>query len=94
MQNLDVPRRALVGPWSHKYPHLGKPGPAIGFLQDTLRWWDHWLKDEATDIMDEPQVRVWMQDSVRPATRYKERPGRWIAEDEWPSRVSSPGACA
>jgi len=66
-------------------PHLGKPGPAIGFLQDTLRWWDHWLKDEATDIMDEPQVRVWMQDSVRPATRYKERPGRWIAEDEWPS---------
>ena len=85
MQNLDVPRRALVGPWSHKYPHLGKPGPAIGFLQDTLRWWDHWLKDEATDIMDEPQVRVWMQDSVRPATRYKERPGRWIAEDEWPS---------
>ena len=58
------------------------PVPAI--LQDTLRWWDHWLKDEATGIMDEPQVRVWMQDSIRPATRYVERPGRWIAEKEWP----------
>lgn len=85
MQHLDVPRKALVGPWSHKYPHMGKPGPAIGFLQDTLRWWDHWLKDEATDIMDEPQIRVWMQDSVRPATRYKTRPGRWIGEQQWPS---------
>lgn len=85
MQHLDVPRKGLVGPWSHKYPHLGQPGPAIGFLQDTLRWWDHWLKDEATGIMDEPQVRVWMQDSIRPATRYAERPGRWIGETEWPS---------
>lgn len=102
MQHLDVPRRALVGPWSHKYPHLGKPGPAIGFLQDSLRWWDQWLKDESTGIMDEPQVRVWMQDSVRPATRYVERPGRWIAEDEWPSsrieeqrlRLSSHGLLA
>ena len=85
MQHLDVPRRALVGPWSHKYPHLGKPGPAIGFLQDTLRWWDQWLKDENTGVMDEPRVRVWMQDSVRPATRYVERPGRWVGEHEWPS---------
>jgi len=85
MQHLEVPRRALVGPWSHKYPHLGKPGPAIGFLQDSLRWWDYWLKDEPTGIMEEPQVRVWMQDSVRPATRYKERPGRWVAENEWPA---------
>ena len=24
---LDVPRKGLVGPWSHKYPHLGQPGP-------------------------------------------------------------------
>lgn len=90
MHQLDVPRKALVGPWSHKYPHLGKPGPTIGFLQETLRWWDHWLKDEATGVMDEPQIRVWMQNSIEPATRYAQRPGRWIAEEEWPSpRIES-----
>ena len=39
-----MPRKGLVGPWAHTYPHLGRPGPAIDFLQEQLRWWDHWLK--------------------------------------------------
>jgi putative CocE/NonD family hydrolase len=82
---LDVPRKGLIGPWSHKYPHLGVPGPAIGFLQECVRWWDHWLKGDATGVMDEPMLRVWMQDSVPPTTSYETRPGRWVAEPSWPS---------
>ena len=85
LEGLDVPRKGLVGPWSHKYPHLGVPGPAIGFLQESLRWWDYWLKGKETGIMDEPMLRVWMQDSVPPSARYEERPGRWVAEPSWPS---------
>jgi len=84
MENLDVPRKGLVGPWSHKYPHLGEPGPAIGFLQESLRWWDRWLKNEPNGIEDEPMLRVWMQDSVPPTTQYSHRPGRWVAEEKWP----------
>jgi len=85
LSGLDVPRKGLVGPWSHKYPHFGIPGPAIGFLQEALRWWDQWLKDKNTGIMEEPMLRVWMQESVPPSTLYKERPGRWVAEPQWPS---------
>ena len=44
LAGLTVPRKGLVGPWAHVYPHDGVPGPAIGFLQEALRWWDHWLK--------------------------------------------------
>ncbi|MDR9404539.1 MAG: CocE/NonD family hydrolase, partial [Halothece sp. Uz-M2-17] len=65
--------------------HMGTPGPAIGFLQEALRWWDKWLKGIETKIMDEPMLRVWMQESVPPTTKYKIRPGRWVAEPEWPS---------
>jgi hypothetical protein len=50
-----------------------------------VRWWDHWLKGLDTGIMDEPVFRAWMQDSVEPRTAYEERPGRWVAEREWPS---------
>jgi putative CocE/NonD family hydrolase len=85
LKNLQVPRRGLIGPWGHKYPHIGVPGPAIGFLQEALRWWDKWLKGIETHIMDEPMLRVWMQDSVPPTTRYRMRPGRWVAEVVWPS---------
>ena len=85
MKHLDVPRKGLLGPWSHRYPHLGVPGPAIGWLQELVRWWDHWLKGEDTGLMDEPMLRVWMEDFVEPAASYRKRPGRWVAEPEWPS---------
>ncbi|MGH3365600.1 MAG: CocE/NonD family hydrolase [Nocardioidaceae bacterium] len=82
---LSVQRLGLIGPWSHEYPHLGQPGPAIGFLQEMVRWWDRWLKDDDNGIMDEPMLRVWMQDGVPPLTAYQERPGRWVGEPSWPS---------
>ena len=85
LKGLEAPCKGLVGPWAHKYPHLGEPGPAIGFLQEALRWWDWCLKGVDTGIIDEPRIRVWMQDSVPPSTRYKVRPGRWITEPDWPS---------
>lgn len=85
LSGLHVPRKGLIGPWGHRYPHLGYPGPAIGFLQEAVRWWDHFLKDRDTGIMKEPMLRVWMQESVPPTTDYETRPGHWVAEPSWPS---------
>ncbi len=85
LSNLKSPAKGLVGPWAHKYPHFAGPEPSIGFLQECLRWWDHWLKGIDTGIMDEPLLRCWMQDPVPPRTYYARRPGRWVAEDTWPS---------
>ncbi|MGH3310219.1 MAG: CocE/NonD family hydrolase [Streptomyces sp.] len=88
--NLEVPRKGLIGPWSHKFPHLGEPGPAIGYLQELVRWWDHWLKDADNGAMEGPMLRTWMQESVPPSTSYEERPGRWVSEPSWPSPNISP----
>lgn len=85
LANLNVPRMGLIGPWSHLYPHLGRPGPAIGFLQECKRWWDQWLKGQETGITQDPMLRAYMQGSVPPTTSYKTRPGRWIGESHWPS---------
>ncbi|WP_372343514.1 CocE/NonD family hydrolase [Streptomyces sp. KL116D] len=85
LARLDVPRKGLIGPWSHKYPHLGEPGPAIGYLQEVVRWWDHWLKGVDNGAADGPMLRTWMQESVPPSTSYEERPGRWVDEPSWPS---------
>jgi uncharacterized protein len=90
LAGLPGPRKALIGPWSHCYPEAGVPGPAIGFLQEALRWWDHWLKGIDTGIMDEPMVRAWMQGPVKPAPYFAERPGRWVAEPSWPSPTVEP----
>jgi uncharacterized protein len=90
LEGLSVPRKGLIGPWAHAYPHFALPAPQIGFLQEMLRWWDHWLKDIDTGVMDEPMLRAWMTESVKPASRHEALPGRWIAEMSWPPNGLSP----
>jgi putative CocE/NonD family hydrolase len=86
MAGLSCPRKGLIGPWSHQYPMDDfEPGPHVGFLQEVIRFFDHFMKGEDTGIMDEPALRVFLQESVPPATHYPERPGRWVAEPSWPS---------
>ncbi len=72
--------KGIVGPWVHKYPHFAVPEPRIGFLQEALRWWDHWLKGIDTGVPDDPDYRAYVMDGVRPANWYTERSGNWIAE--------------
>src|SRR5882757_101125 len=83
--SLTVPRRGLVGPWAHAWPHFAEPGPRVGFLREAVRWWDRWLKDIPNGVEREPVLRSWLQDSVPPRGSYDERPGRWVVEDGWPS---------
>ncbi len=84
LAGLKVPRKGLIGPWAHSYPHTALPQPAIGFLQECLRWWDTWLKGIETGMMDEPMLRVWMPEGVPPQPCEPAWPGRWVAEPGWP----------
>ena len=81
---LKAPRLGLIGPWAHLYPHDGKPGPAIGFLQEATRWWDHWLKGVDRGIMREPALRAFIEDGAEPENRDRAL-GRFVAEPVWPS---------
>jgi len=85
LSKLDVPRKGLIGPWGHRFPYLGVPGPAIGFLQETVRWFDHWMRGRDTGIMKEPMLTAWMPQAVPAKNFYPQSPGRWVAEPTWPS---------
>jgi putative CocE/NonD family hydrolase len=86
MDGLQVPRQGLIGPWAHIYPHDGVPGPAVGFLQEAMEWWNRWLRaDGPHDAPDRPALRVWMETPRVPQTTYATTPGRWISEAAWPS---------
>lgn len=93
------PRKGLIGPWAHRYPHLGLPGPAIDYLQEALRWFDHWLKGRDTGIMDEPMLTAWMPDGVGPSAMPVVQTGGWVTEaarpvsfgDAWCMTLASSG---
>jgi hypothetical protein len=79
LASLGGPRKALIGPWAHRYPEEGTPGPAFDFRAECVRWWDRWLKGEENGVMDEPMLHAWMPDRGR-----KGASGRWVSERSWP----------
>lgn len=84
VENLPY-AKGIIGPWAHEYPEVATPEPAIGFLQECVRWWDQWLKDKDTGVKDNPKVITWIQQSELPKVNYDERPGKWVADASWPS---------
>jgi putative CocE/NonD family hydrolase len=88
---LGKPVAGLLGPWGHKYPFDGYPGPRIDWLRYiTAHWWDRWLKGKQPQTEAElPQLTVWLGDSREPgrSTNFTDA-GKWVAEDHtWTSRV-------
>ncbi len=89
VENVPGVVKGIVGPWVHQYPHTAVPGPAIGFLQEALRWWDRWLKGIENGAESDPAYRAYMLHSEPPNASAKHRAGHWVAETQWPSaRVS------
>ena len=83
MKGLRTPRKAIIGPWAHKYPHFAVPEPRIGFLQEMLRWWGQWLNNESTGITSEPDWRVYVMDAIPPGGDHARLEGRWIGDNSW-----------
>jgi predicted acyl esterase len=90
---LHRPVSGLLGPWGHKYPFSGYPGPRIDWLGYVVtHWWDRWLKGTVPDPKTSwPQLTVWLGESREPAPGrrpdYSEA-GKWVAEDHaWMSRT-------
>jgi hypothetical protein len=84
LEGAVAPAKGLIGPWGHQYPHEGSPGPAIGFLQECVRYFDRHLRSVANGIDDEPRLRVMLQEPVRPQDGAADRAGHWVALDAWP----------
>ena len=83
MKGLRVPRKAIIGPWAHKYPHFAVPNPNIGFLQEMLRWWDFHIKGINTGVTDDPDYRIYIMDAYKPGAFPDEIKGRWVPESYW-----------
>jgi hypothetical protein len=71
-ERITAPRKLLMGPWMHTLPDVSPFAP-VDYLAEMVRWWDHWLKGEQNNIMNEPPVTLFVQGSQV-----------WKHEREWP----------
>ena len=84
LANLEAPVKAIIGPWSHAWPHEPYPKPGIEWRHEAVRWFDHWLKGVDTGIMDEPAFAVYVREWHPPGPYLEEAPGYWRFEEGWP----------
>ncbi len=84
LSGLAGPRKGLIGPWGHAYPHVATPGPSMNFIGYLGRWFDHWLKGIDSGLMDEPMLSFWLQESEPPQVAFKQRQGSWHGQRIWP----------
>jgi uncharacterized protein len=83
MKGLRTTRKAIIGPWAHKYPHFAVPEPRIGFLQEMLRWWDQWLKGDPQGLTRDADFRYYIMDAYKPGTFPPRIEGRWVGDSVW-----------
>lgn len=91
-------QQLIIGPWLHG--RLNK-GSRVGDLQypvdaawpepeHMVRWFDYWLKGQATGVTTEPAVRYYVMGAVgEPGA-----PGNvWRGSDDWPPAVATVPFC-
>lgn len=79
--------KAVIGPWAHKFPNMGIPGPAIDWLAQCTRWYDRWLKEVENGAEKDPVYRSFVTDSYEPSEHSSaSRKGRWISLNKPPAR--------
>ncbi len=88
---VGKPVVGMLGPWGHKYPFDGYPGPRIDWLRYIVtHWWDKWLKGRTPSLDTEwPQMTIWLGESRQPdISSCKDDKGKWAAEDgDWRKRA-------
>lgn len=67
----DIPKRMLVGPRPLPWRPFG------AYHEETLRWYDQWLKGMDTGVMEGPPIQLYIRGE-----------DRWRSEEEWPLKRS------
>jgi putative CocE/NonD family hydrolase len=81
LQYAKAPTKAVIGPWAHS---LETPKPEADLAGLMVRWWDYWLKDEHTGVMDDPDLITYMRTPYLPAAATDTIPGQWQKVEQWP----------
>jgi predicted acyl esterase len=67
-ERITAPKKLFVG------PPIYVDRPVYQYAQESLRWFDHWLKDNDTGYLDEAPIQLFLPGSD----------GEWIEAEQWP----------
>ena len=84
LENVEAPTKAMIGPWDHDFPHNAALKPQVEWRAEAVRWFDHWMKNIDTGILEEPDFAIYIRDYHPPDNSIENISGFWRWEDSWP----------
>jgi uncharacterized protein len=89
-RNLDAPWQMLAGPWAHKLPDRGVPGPRYPFLAEMARFFHHHLGEPAGRLAGtRPRSVFFIGTPDTPLRPHAVVSGEWLGSERWPEGVRS-----
>lgn len=83
-EGIDAPKKLLI---METESALGPLRPWADHQDLILRWYDHWLKDNDTGLMDEPPIRIL----VKGRNEYRDEQEWPLARTQWTPLYLGPG---
>ena len=87
-RSLEAPWELLAGPWAHKLPDRGVPGPRYPFLAEMARFFHRHLAEDDGQAPPERARTVFFIGAPDPPARpHAVVSGEWLASRNWPEGV-------
>jgi putative CocE/NonD family hydrolase len=87
-ERLEAPWQLLAGPWSHKLPDRGIPGPRYPFLAEMASFFHRHLGD-SDPVSQRPRPRsvFFIGSPDTPVRPHAVVSGEWLGSEQWPAGV-------
>jgi predicted acyl esterase len=88
-RNLEAPWELLAGPWAHKLPDRGVPGPRYPFLAEMARFFHRHLGEGDGDgeAPSRPRTVFFVGAPDTPVRPHAVVSGEWLSSARWPERA-------
>jgi uncharacterized protein len=87
-RNLEAPWELLAGPWAHKLPDRGVPGPRYPFLAEMARFFHHHLGEAGGEAPSgRPRTVFFIGAPDTPVRPHAVVSGEWLSSQRWPEDV-------
>jgi putative CocE/NonD family hydrolase len=87
-RNLEAPWQLLAGPWAHKLPDRGVPGPRYPFLAEMARFFHRHLGEgDGPPPPGRPRSVFFIGSPDTPVRPHPVVSGEWLASEAWPEGV-------
>ncbi|NER10392.1 hypothetical protein SAMN06265375_10166 [Muriicola jejuensis] len=79
------PKRAIIGPFNHTWPHTADPPPAVEWRKEVVDWLNIWMLPPTRDQRQKeyPELIFYQRDYHIPGTELGNIPGKWKVVDSW-----------